>query len=422
MPDHQLSVLPSGVTVVTETVPAVRSVALGMWVDVGSRDETPATLGASHFLEHTLFKGTRRRTARDIAETLDAVGGEMNAFTSREVTCFHARVLDQDLPLAFDVLADMLVDARNDPAEVEAERQVVLSEIDIHLDTPDDLVHTDLAELVLGDHPLAWETLGTVDSVCGLDRDTIHDHFLDTYRPERLTVAAAGSLDHDEVVRLADQLLGDLGRPGGVAPHRTPPTVGHGGLRVRHRPTEQAHLSIGMPAMGQRDPDRWALRVLDVALGDGMSSRLFQELRETRGLCYATFSHASCFSDGGYEAAYVGTSPGKVDETLAVLADQLRRVADDITPAEVARAQGTLRGGTVLGLEDTGSRMARLGKQVALGLPVTPVDDALAAIGSVTVDDVRRVAHRVFDRPWSLAVVGPFSESERDRFEPALQR
>jgi predicted Zn-dependent peptidase len=419
--DPQLTVLPSGIRVVTDPMPAVRSVTLGLWVNVGSRDETPEQLGASHFLEHTLFKGTSRRSARDIAEALDAVGGEMNAFTSKEVTCFYARVLDDDLPLAFDVLADMLVDARNSAEDVEAERQVVLSEIDIHLDTPDDLVHSDLSELVLGDHPLALETLGTIESITGLHRDTIHDHYLATYRPENLTVAAAGAVDHDTVVRLTDELLGDLGRPGGAPPVRTrPDRYGARQLRVRHRPTEQAHLVLGYPGVDQLDDDRWPLRVLNVALGGGMSSRLFQELRETRGLCYSTYSYSSSYVDAGVVGAYVGTAPGKVDETLEVLRTELERVRLDLDDAEVARAKGALRGGTVLGLEDTGSRMSRIGNQVATGVPIVTVDDALARIDQVTVDDVRRVAERVLGQPAGLAVVGPFGEDEGDRFVGAL--
>jgi predicted Zn-dependent peptidase len=419
--DTELTVLPSGIRVVTDPMPAVRSVTLGLWLGVGSRDESPAQLGATHFLEHTLFKGTSRRSARDIAEALDAVGGEMNAFTSKEVTCFYARVLDDDLPLAFDVLADMVVDARNTAEDVEAERQVVLSEIDIHLDTPDDLVHSDLSELVLGDHPLALETLGTVESITGLHRDTIHDHYLATYRPENLTVAAAGAVDHATVLRLTEELLGDLGRPGGAPPRRTrPDRYGARELRVRHRPTEQAHLVLGYPGVDQLDDDRWPLRVLNVALGGGMSSRLFQELRETRGLCYSTYSYSSSFLDAGLVGAYVGTAPGKVDETLAVLRSELDRVRTDVTGDEVTRAKGALRGGTVLGLEDTGSRMSRIGKQVTTGVPIVTVDEALERIDAVTVDDVRRVAERILGQPADLAVVGPVCEDERDRFAGAL--
>jgi predicted Zn-dependent peptidase len=419
--DPQITVLPSGVTVVSDPMPAVRSVTLGLWIGVGSRDETPEQFGASHFLEHLLFKGTGRRSAREIAEALDAVGGEMNAFTSKEVTCFYARVLDDDLPLAFDVLADMLVDARNAPEDVEAERQVVLSEIDIHLDTPDDLVHSDLSEIVLGDHPLALETLGSVESITGLHRDTIHDHYLAHYRPENLTVAAAGAVDHDTLVRLTDELLGDLGRPGGAPPIRSAPSrYGARELRIRHRPTEQAHVALGYPGIDQLDDDRWALRVLNVALGGGMSSRLFQELRETRGLCYSTFSYSSSYRDAGLVGAYAGTAPGKVDETLQVLRSELDRVRLDLDEAEVARARGALAGGTVLGLEDTGSRMSRIGKQVATRVPIVTVDDALARIDAVTIDDVRRVADRLLGQPADLAVVGPFGEDETDRFADAL--
>jgi predicted Zn-dependent peptidase len=419
--DHQLTTLPSGVTVVSESMPAVRSATIGMWVTVGSRDETAAQAGCSHFLEHLLFKGTARRSARDIAETLDAVGGEMNAFTSKEVTCFYARVLDRDLPVAFDVLADMMVDARNRAEDVEAERTVVLSEIDIHLDEPDSLAHADFCETVLVGHPLALETLGTFGSISRMDRDTIHGYYLDHYRPANLVVAAAGNVDHDQLVRLADDLLGDLGRPGQARPPRRPPErFGQQQVALRQRPTEQAHLVLGVPGLAQDDDDRWPLYVLDTVLGGGMSSRLFQEIRETRGLAYATYSYASSFTDAGLLGAYVGTAPGKVDEALDVLRRELDRIPDDLTPDEVARAKGTLKGGMVLGLEDTGSRMSRLGRQVATGQPVVTVDEALERIGAVDLDDVRRVAARVLRRPRDLAIVGPFGEDEAERFAEAV--
>jgi predicted Zn-dependent peptidase len=418
---HELSTLPSGITVVTEPMPSVRSVTLGMWVSVGSRDEAPDQAGCSHFLEHLLFKGTSSRSARDIAEALDAVGGEMNAFTSKELTCFYARVLDEDLPLAFEVLADMIVDARNTEQDVESERQVVLSELDIHFDTPDDLVHSDFSELVLGDHPLALETLGSVASVTRMHRDTIHAYYLDRYRPEHLVIAAAGNVDHDRVVALADGLLGDLGRPGRSRPPRTTPDrFGQSQLHVRHRPTEQAHVVLGGPGLSSCDDDRWALRVLNVLLGGGMSSRLFQEIRETRGLAYTTFSYGSSYTDGGLFGAYVGTSPGKVDEVLSVLRSELDRVADDVTTEEVERAKGSLTGGTVIGLEDTGSRMSRLGKQVASGTPIITVDGALARIAEVDLDAVRAVARRIMQQPRNLAVVGPYAAEERERFAPVL--
>jgi predicted Zn-dependent peptidase len=419
---HELTVLPSGVTVVTETMPSVRSATLGLWIGVGSRDESVDEAGCSHFLEHLLFKGTSRRSAREIAEELDAIGGEMNAFTSKEVTCFYARVLDRDLPVAFDVLADMVVDATNTAEDVEAERQVVLSELDIHHDTPDDLVHSDFSEVVLRDHPLALETLGTFDSITSMARDTVHGYYLDRYRPENLTVAAAGNLDHDAVVALADGLLGDLGRPGGErGPRSAPASFGAGEVHLRQRPTEQAHVVLGVPGIGQRDDDRWALRVLNTLLGGGMSSRLFQEIRERRGLAYSTYSYAASYTDGGIFGAYVGTAPGKVDEAVELLRRELDRVADDVTVDEVERAKGSLTGGTVLALEDTGSRMTRIGKQVATDTEIVTVDEALRAISEVSLDDVRSVARRVLHQPRDLAVVGPFATDEADRFAEAVR-
>ncbi len=415
--DHQLTTLPSGVTVVTETMSSVRSVTLGAWIATGSRDEAPEEAGCAHFLEHLLFKGTTRRSARQIAEALDAVGGEMNAFTSKEMTCFFARVLDRDLPLAFEVLADMLVDARNAPPDVESERQVVLSEIDIHLDSPDDLAHTDLAETVLQDHPLALEVLGSFDSITRLDRDTIHRFYLDRYRPENLVIAAAGNVDHDALVALTDELLGDLGRPGGGGRERHPPErFGERAVSVRQRPTEQVHVVMGVPGLADQDDDRWAMRVLNTALGGGMSSRLFQEIREERGLAYTAYSHASYYTDTGLFEAYVGTAPGKLDEVLEVLRGELDRVAEDITAEEVERAKGALTGATVLSLEDTGSRMTRIGRQVVAGAPIVTVDEALRRISEVDVEAVRRVTARVLGRPRDLAIVGPFATDEADRF------
>jgi predicted Zn-dependent peptidase len=414
---HELTVLPSGVTVVTETMPSVRSATLGLWIGVGSRDESDAEAGCSHFLEHLLFKGTSRRSARDIAEELDAIGGEMNAFTSKEVTCFYARVLDRDLPVAFDVLADMIVDATNTAEDVEAERQVVLSELDIHHDTPDDLVHSDFSEVVLGEHPLALETLGSFDSITSMARETVHGYYLDRYRPENLTVAAAGNVEHETVVASTDQLLGDLGRPGGERMGRcAPSTYGEGQVHIRRRPTEQAHVVLGVPGIAHRDDDRWALRVLNTLLGGGMSSRLFQEIREQRGLAYSTYSYSASYTDGGLFGAYVGTAPGKVDEAADLLRRELDRVADDVRGDEVERAKGALKGGTVLALEDTGSRMTRLGKQVATGTEIVTVDEALECIAAVGLDDVRRVAERVLRQPRDLAVVGPFAPEEADRF------
>ncbi|MBW3661891.1 MAG: insulinase family protein [Actinobacteria bacterium] len=415
--DFLTAELDSGIRVATEPMPSVRSVALGFWFAIGSRDEGPDEAGASHFLEHLLFKGTERRTARQIAEELDAIGGDLNAFTSKEYTCFYARVLDRDLPVAADVLGDMVVNATNTADDVEAERQVVLEEINIHFDSPDDLVHSDFAHALLGDHPLALETLGTHESITGMSRDTIHDYFLTHYRPENLVVAAAGNVDHEAVVALAEGMLGDLGRPGGRASTRQrPDRYITSPVTVRTRPTEQAHVVLGGRGLEQDDDRRWALRVLNVALGGGMSSRLFQEIREERGLAYATYSYTQTHTDGGAWGAYLGTAPGRVDEALKVLVDTLDGVIDDLTVAEVERAKGSLKGGMVLGLEDTGSRMNRLGKMISTGAELITVDEAIRRTDEIDLDAVRAVARDLLARPRCLSVVGPFAADETDRF------
>ncbi len=416
--DFERTDLPSGITVVTERMPSVRSVSLGFWFRVGSRDESAEQAGCSHFLEHLLFKGTTSRTARQIAEEIDAVGGEMNAFTSKEYTCFYARLLDRDLPVAVDVLGDMLGDATNTVEDVEAERQVVLEEINIHLDSPDDLVHGDFQEALLGDHPLALETLGTMDSITGMDRETIHDYYLDRYRPENLTVAAVGNIDHDDVVRFIEDGLGDLGRPGGERAERVQPREFHvGEVAVRHRPTEQAHVVLGGRALDQRDPRRYAARVMNTILGGGMSSRLFQEVREQRGLAYSTYSYVSGYSDAGVYGAYAGTTPRRVEETLKVVREQLDGFSSSVTAEEVERAKGALKGGIVLSLEDTGSRMSRIGKMVCNDAEIITVDDVIDRIDAVDLDAVRGVADELLATPRTLAVVGPFEPDEADRFE-----
>lgn len=420
--EHIVTTLPTGVRVVTEAMDDVRSAAVGFWVTVGSRDETSPQAGCSHFLEHLLFKGTRGRSARDIAEAFDAIGGEANAFTSKELTCFHARVLDRDLPLAVDVLADMLCGATNTPEDVEAERGVVLEEINIHLDSPDQLAHCDFAEVVLAGHPLARDTLGTPGSVSDMGRETIHDYYQRWYRPANVLVSAAGNVDHEMLVDLVEEHLGDLDRPGGQRPERSAPT-GHqrGRVQVRHRPTEQAHVVLGGPGVAYGDERRPALRVLNTLLGGGMSSRLFQEIRELRGLAYSTYSYVASYSDTGYHGAYAGTTPARVDEVCKVLRAELDKLADTVTEEEVARAKGNLLGGTVLGLEDTGSRMVRLGRLAVSPRELRTIEESMRRIEAVDLDDVRVVAADLLAQPRSLAVVGPFEGEDPARFEEVVQ-
>jgi predicted Zn-dependent peptidase len=402
--------LPSGVRIVTETMPDVRSAAVGFWINCGSRDERESVAGASHFLEHLLFKGTRRRSAKQIAEAVDAVGGDINAFTSKEHTCFYARTLDRDLPLAIDVLADMIKAALNRTADVDAEREVVLEEIRMHLDTPDDLVHSVFAQSLFGSHPLGREILGDMDTITALSREQIHRYYRRQYVAPNLVVAAAGNLQHDDVVGLVSAALADWPEAAAPTNRRTAPARAVApALSVRKRPTEQAHLVLGGRGIPRGDDRRFAAGVLNQALGGGMASRLFQEIRERRGLVYTVYSYQESHSDAGAFAVYAGTAPRKVSTVLDVVRAELERViADGLHPDELARAKGHLAGSMVLALEDTGSRMSRLGKSVTMGVPLLSLDDTIEAIEAVNADHVKDLAQDVLGGPFTLALVGPF--------------
>ncbi len=409
------TVLPNGLRILTEAVPAVRSVSFGVWVGVGSRDETPALGGVSHFLEHLLYKGTRRRTALDISAEIEAVGGETNAFTTKEYTCYYARVLDTDLPLAVDVMGDAVTSSVLAEADVETERGVILEEIAMHDDEPDDEVHDLLARAMYGTHPLGRPVSGTADTISSLHRRQIHGFYRRRYTPPHLVIAAAGNLSHERVVELVRATPLGEGAPADPAPlRRTAAVPVRGGqVAVRDKDTEQAHLVLGGPGMSRLDERRFALGVLNNSLGGGMSSRLFQEIRERRGLAYAVYSYTSHYADTGVVAVYAGCAPGKVDEVLDLTRVELARVAAaGLTGAEVDRGRGMTKGALVLGLEDTGSRMTRLGKGELLHGEVLSVDDLLARVDAVTVDDVRAVAADLLSSPMSLAVVGPFADHD----------
>jgi len=410
------TVLPGGLRVVTEAIPGVRSVAFGIWVGVGSRDETPALAGTSHFLEHLLFKGTRQRDALAIAAELDAVGGESNAFTDKEYTCYYARVLDADLPLAVDVVGDLVTSALLRTRDVEAERNVVLEEIAMHDDDPGDVVHDLFAEALYGDHPLGRPILGSVESIESLSRTSIAGFYRRRYTPRNMVVSIAGGLDHDAAVALVERAFaGRLDEGAAPAPVRSPHggPAGLSGVLSEDRPSEQANLVLGTTALRRDDPRRWALAVLNGALGGGMSSRLFQSVREERGLAYSVYSYASSSADSGSFGVYAGCAPSKVDEVLGLIRAEIDTVAQSgVSDEEVTRAKGSLRGSTVLGLEDTGSRMSRLGKSELVDVAPLGVDDVLARLESVTPDDVREVAADVLNRPLALAVVGPFGDRD----------
>src|ERR1700723_2070023 len=413
------TVLPGGLRVVTEFLPAVRSVALGIWVCVGSRDEDEKHAGATPYLEHLLFKGTRRRTAVELSAEMDAVGGEMNAFTAKEYTCYYARVLDADLPLAVDVLSDMVTSSLITPKDVDAERNVVLEEIAMNEDDPSDTVHEAFTAKLFGDTPLGRPILGTVDSINAITRDQIFEPYQARYTPEHLVVAAAGNLDHETVVQLVAQAFGPvLDRAAEPAPPRL--NGGHApgagrragvGTTLVSRGIEQANLVLGCEALARTDDRRFALGVLNAAFGGGMSSRLFQEVREKRGLAYSVYSFAAQHADTGMWGIYVGCLPAKADEVLAICAEEITRVVDGgLTDAELARGKGQVRGSIVLGLEDPSSRMSRLGKSELIYPRLEPVDEVLEAIDGVTHDHVRAVAADILTRPKALAVVGPFDD------------
>jgi len=408
-------VLPSGIRVVTEQLPGVRSASFGVWVGVGSRDESAAQHGCSHFLEHLLFKGTAERSALDISIALDAVGGEFNAFTAKEYTCFHARVLDSDLPLAIDVLGDMITSSLLLGEDVEAERDVILDEIAMHDDDPDDVAHNLFAEQAWGSGtPLGRSIAGTVGSIEALTRAQVQRFYKRHYRPENIVIAAAGNLDHAEVVRRVQRSFGRAGfldgesdpRPARHASGRRPRV--HGGQVEAVRPFEQVNVVLGMEGLDRSDDRRFALGVLNTALGGGTSSRLFQEVRERRGLAYSVFSFASHHADSGVVGVSVGCLPTKLDDVLAVVRTELSRVAaHGIGAEELARGKGQLRGGLVLGLEDSGSRMSRLGKAELVHDELLSIDEVIARIDAVDLDEVQQVAAEVFTRPEILAVVGP---------------
>lgn len=418
--------LPNGLRIVTETLPSVRSATFGIWAHVGSRDETPTLNGATHYLEHLLFKGTKKRSALDISSAIDAVGGEMNAFTAKEYTCYYARVLDTDLPLAIDTVCDMLTGSLIREEDVDAERGVILEEIAMTEDDPGDCVHDLFAHTMLGDTPLGRPVLGTVDTINALTADRIRRFYKKHYDPTHLVVAAAGNVDHSKVVR---QVRTAFERAGfdGTGQEPIGPRTGTRRIRVAgqvelvNRKTEQAHVVLGMPGLARTDERRWALGVLNTALGGGMSSRLFQEVREKRGLAYSVYSYTSGFADTGLFGVYAGCRPSQVHDVLRICRDELDKVATEgLTDEEIRRAIGQLSGSTVLGLEDTGALMNRIGKSELCWGTQMSVSDMLARIGEVTPDDVRAVARDVLAQRPSLSVIGPLKEKQAARLDEAV--
>ncbi|WP_164201120.1 M16 family metallopeptidase [[Micrococcus luteus] ATCC 49442] len=414
------SVLPGGVRVLTEAMPGQRSATIGFWVGVGSRDEAPGQHGSTHFLEHLLFKGTKRRTALEIASAFDEVGGESNAATAKESTCYFARVLDTDLPMAIDVIADMITGAVLDPAEMEQERDVILEEIAMDSDDPTDVAHENFVAAVLGTHPLGRPIGGTPAAIRAVARDSVWEHYRRYYRPDELVITAAGGLEHDVVCNLVVDALHTAGwslEPSAAPVERRSTEradiTGNAGLHVVKRAVEQANIIMGCPTIVATDDRRYVMSVLNAVLGGGMSSRLFQEIREKRGLVYSTYSFASSYADAGYFGMYAGCTPSKVRQVLDLLGLELDKLAEGgISDDELRKAVGQLCGGIVLALEDTGSRMSRLGRAELVSGEYQDIDETLRLIKSVTAREVQDLAKELAAAPRTVTVVGPFDESE----------
>ncbi|NCZ76822.1 MAG: insulinase family protein [Actinobacteria bacterium] len=416
------TVLPSGLRIVTEEEKSVRSAAFGIWVNVGSRDESNSTAGASHFLEHLLFKGTKKRSSLEISSSIEAVGGETNAFTSKEYTCFYARVIDKDLPLAVDVISDLITSSVVRAEDVEAERKVVLEEIAMRDDDPSDLIHDLFLEKYYGDTPLGRPILGSVNSIKNMSRNTVFNYYKNRYKPEDLVVAVAGNVKHKKVVQLVENALSKdefLDQPKKEFKVRTSSQVkvtGRGKVTLLDKKTEQAHIVYGVPGVAREDKSRFALSVLSSAIGGGMSSRLFQEIREKRGLAYSTYAYSQQFAGSGVLSFYVGCKPDKAEESIKIIQSILYDIAENgLTQEEIEIAKGAVSGALVLSQEDTGSRMTRIGKSELVYGQILSFDEILREVANVTPEQIKEIAHKTLPTSPTLAVVGPFRS--RSKFE-----
>jgi predicted Zn-dependent peptidase len=394
--------LPNGIRVLSEELADLASATVGIWVENGSRYEASAQSGISHFLEHLFFKGTERRTATQIAEEIDAVGGVINAFTSKEYTCYYAKVLPEQLPLALDVLGDIFLHSRFAEEEIERERSVILQEISQAEDTPDDYVHDLFGLAFWPGHPLSRPVAGSAATVGPLQRDDFLRFLEARYRPDRVLLSAAGKVRHDELVDVVARTFGVLSGASGADPDQPPEP--RAGLTLHHKQLEQVHICLGAPGLAHAHPDRYAAHLLSQALGGGMSSRLFQEVRERRGKAYTVYSFLPSFHDTGYLGVYVGTSAEWAREVLDVIQAELRKIATDgLGVEELARAKTQMKGGLLLGLETSDSRMSRVARNEIYFRRDVPLEEVAAGVDAVSNDDVVRVARAMF-RPQTLAV------------------
>jgi predicted Zn-dependent peptidase len=414
---YDLSTLPNGLRVISEPMPSLRSVAVGCWIDTGTRDENPNEAGASHFLEHLLFKGSEDLSARQISERFDAMGAESNAFTSKDHTCFWARLLDEDLEDGLGILAEMLQRPAFRSHEIDAERQVVIEEINMSEDDPPDVAFEEFTRAVFVGHPLEAPVLGTRESIRGMTRDDIAGYWKRRYGVGSTVLALTGSVDHESVVRMAGEVFG--GWSGDGVEHEFAAAALSPAARVVTRDTEQAHVVIGGEGLDRADERRWAFEVMNHVLGGGMSSRLFSTIREERGLVYTVYSFRVSYADTGAWGVYAGTTPDQVGTVLDLIHAELERmVTEGITQEELDRARGAMRGGLALAMEDANGRMIRLGRDELIGAPHLSVDERLAKVEAVTLDDIRTVAESLLTGPKVIGAVGPFGAAD---VEPYLR-
>ncbi len=409
------SVLRNGIRLVTERMPHVRSVAVGVWVETGSRHEPVERGGVSHLIEHLVFKGTATRSAQDIARAMDSVGGQMDAFTTKEHTCFYVQVLDEHLPLAVDLLTDILLHSLFDAEELEREKSVVLQEIKMVEDTPDDLIHDLFAAQIWDGHPLGRPILGTREAVAGYGREVVHTHFEQHYVPGRITIAVAGNVTHERTVELFGERFDGAGRPR-VDVTQVAPTM-RAGVNIVHKELEQVHLVMGFPGVSHVAPERYAMFLLNDVIGGSMSSRLFQEVRERQGLVYSIHSGVQAFRDTGTAYVYAATEAANFSKVLKSILKELRDLKKHgITRDELDRAKNHLKGSLMLSLESTSSRMNRLAKhEMHFGSFLT-MDAMLAAIGNVRHEEVQGLVGEVLDEErLALTTYGPLDRRNLPR-------
>lgn len=407
---YNLVTMDNNAKVLTEKMAHVRSVSIGFFVDIGSRYETPDINGASHFIEHLMFKGTGRRTPKDIAEELDAVGGQLNAFTTKEYTCYYARVLDEHFDLAVDLLGDMLFESKFDPADIDRERNVIIEEIKMYEDTPDELVHDIFAGSIWRGHSLGQPIIGTADVINSLSRDSLYDYYKTHYNPGRMIVAVAGNINHDVVIDRLRPVFEK--REVKESPRQVNTPANKRQITCRNKDTEQVHLIVGAPGLKLDHEKIYVMQIINTILGGGLSSRLFQEIREQRGLVYSVYSYHSSYHDTGLFGVYAGLSKQNVDEVLALIFKQVRDIqVNGVKEEELHRAREQLKGNLYLSLENVNTRMSRLGKsQMYLGRVVAP-EEIINKVNKVTISDIQELAKEVLDpQGFSLASIGPWDD------------